>query len=29
VMASIIGITFYAIIVYAERLLAPWAVREV
>jgi NitT/TauT family transport system permease protein len=29
VMASLIGITFYAIIVWAERRLAPWAVREV
>lgn len=29
VMASIIGIAFYTIIVFAERKLAPWAVREV
>lgn len=28
VMASIIGIAFYTVIVFAERWLAPWAVRE-
>ncbi len=28
VMASIIGIGFYTIIVYAERWVAPWAVRD-
>lgn len=28
-MASIIGIGFYTIIVFAERAIAPWAVREV
>lgn len=29
VVASLIGIAFYALIVFAERKLAPWAVREI